>query len=102
MNTGKAGRAYPLKFQLTDASGNYVSAPSAVKSVTYQSTACGSFGGGTGTPQPAATSGNSGLQYDATANQYVYVWQTPSAPGCYTLTLTLDSGQTFQAYFNLS
>ncbi len=101
VNTGHPGRTFPVKFQLKDGTGAYVSALSAVTSITYTSVACGTLSSDPILSVTATASGASGLHYDSTANQYIYNWASPPQAGCYDLTLTLDSGQTFSAYFNL-
>jgi hypothetical protein len=99
VNSGKAGRTYPIKFQLKDSTGNYVSTLSAVRSITYSnSTACAS--GSTDSIEYSTTS-SSGLHYDSTANQFVYNWATPSAPGCYMLNVNLADGTTDLSLFSL-
>lgn len=99
VNVGQAGRTYPIKWQLKDYNGNFVSDLSVVKLGWFE---------GTTAPEDAPeaqvsadTSGASGLRYDFTANQYIFNWQTAKgfAGKEYVFVLWLDDGTVHIANF---
>ena len=100
VNSVKAGSAVPVKWQLTDANGGFISDLSAITSVQFNQSVC--QGAGTKVNNVTAQgSGTSGLRYDPIANQFIYNWKTAKtmAGKCYTLVLTLNDGSKYNAYF---
>jgi hypothetical protein len=103
LNVGNPGRTYPVKWQLKDTNGNYISDLASFTSLQYSVVGCGSFGGyATDALAEATSTGGTVLRYDATSNQFIYNWQTPNtSTACYILILTLRDGTTHLADFQM-
>jgi hypothetical protein len=101
-NVGNAGRTYPVKWQLTDANGAYVTDAVAGTTISVAHVSCPNGTAVTDTIDYASSTGGTALRYDSTANQYVYNWATPSTKGsCYRMTVTTPDGQAHTALFQL-
>lgn len=100
VNVAKAGRTIPVKWQLKDAAGNYVSALASLTSLLSAPIACGD--------EPSAivqedltSPGSTVFRYDATTNQFIFNWQSSSGwSGCRVLQLTLADGTQHWAKFS--
>jgi hypothetical protein len=103
VNTGNAGRTYPIKWWLKDASGNYVTTAVSATTINVAKVACSNLSGDpTDTIDYAADQGGTSLRYDSTANQYVYNWASPSTKNtCYRMTVTTPDGQLHAALFQM-
>jgi hypothetical protein len=99
INTGTAGRTYPVKFQVRDASDAVVTSLAAVASVKYEAVACDAFSGDPTDALEATATGGTGLRFEG--DQFVYDWTTPRSNGCYTLFVTLADGGVHRANFAL-
>lgn len=104
-NVGKAGRTFPEKWQLTDASGAYIRDLSTVTSIKYIQVQCPNGQALTSILDGVAdTSGSSGLRYDLTNEQFVFTWQTAKgwAGICVQLNVSLNDGTTHSALFQFT
>jgi hypothetical protein len=97
VNTVNAGRAVPVKFSLGGNQGLNILA--AGYPLTTQ-IACNTLATLDQIEQ-TVTAGSSGLSYDATSDQYTYVWKTDKswAGSCRQLTVKLNDGTSHQANF---
>ena len=97
-NSAKAGQAIPIKFSLSGNQGLDIIATGYPKVTSVNCTS-------SATVDPleeyVAVTANGGLNYDAGANQYNYVWKTQSAYAnkCFKFDLTLKDGTSHVAYF---
>jgi hypothetical protein len=99
VNTGRAGRTYPVKFQVRDQSGALVTDLAAVSSITYKQVSCGSFSGDPTDALETTATGGTSLRFEG--DQFIYNWKTPTTAGCYELFVTLADGGVHSANFSL-
>jgi hypothetical protein len=99
LNAMKAGAAVPVKFSLRGNQGLGIMASGYPKS---QQIVCGTSPA-TDAVEETATASNSGLTYDASSDQYVYVWKTSStmAGTCQQLVVKLADGTLHRANFQM-
>lgn len=96
-NVVNAGRAIPIKFSLSGNKGLNIFAPNSPSSGPV---ACNSSDEAI-VLVDTVTAGGSSLSYDASSDQYVYVWKTESswAGTCRQLVVTLKDGSIHRANF---
>jgi hypothetical protein len=92
VNVAKAGQGIPVKWRLTDSSGNPVSDPSSFYGLVSVSASCSSWTGATDVAEAYVT-GSSSLQYLGDG-YWQYNWKTVNswANTCRELTLTVRDG----------
>jgi hypothetical protein len=98
-NTVRAGQSIPMKFSLGGDRGMNIFAAGYPQS---SSISCTSSGAVYEPIESVATGSNSGLTYDAAADQYNYVWKTDSrwAGTCRRFALKLSDGSTLVHWAN--
>ena len=100
INEAKAGKTIPVKWQLSDASGNFVSDLSSFVSLLSAPMACDASPSSIVAEQ-LSSPGSTVFRYDSTTNQFIFNWQTASSwQGCRLLQLTLSDGTKHYAKFN--
>ena len=103
VNVVNAGRVIPIKWQLRDAGGAFVTDVSVVSGLLVMPVPCGTLATDFDNAVAADTSGASGLHFDGATNQFIFNWSTTRAMAgsCYAFVLQLDDGSEYPAYFRL-
>jgi len=97
LNLVSRGALVPIRWQLPDGHGGFVTDPSSFASATVGSLTCG-----TDPVQPLDDSfdGLAGLNYDESTNTFIYNWQTNASwTGCRKLTIKLRDSTTHELRF---
>jgi hypothetical protein len=103
--TSNYGSANPIKWQLRDASGNFITTTDSTTLLQAQAYAPGVCSGQASgaisvlySPTTGATGGST-FRYDTGNNQFIFNWDTSyvPGPGCYELELQLNDGSPIRA-----
>ncbi len=98
VNAANGGQTIPVKWQLTDASGNLISDLSSFTSLLQGPVACDVAPASIVVDDPTATTGATVFRFDGT--QFIYNWQTAKSwKGCFALVLNLKDGTQHVAKF---
>lgn len=101
INSGNAGRTYPIKWRLADGQGHPVTALSTFVDLRDSAMACDAAPEDVLEDQLTVTAAST-LQYDARDDQFIYHWRTvKGVTGCRLLQLTLADGSKHWAKFRL-
>ena len=97
LNLVTRGSLVPIRWQLPDGNGGFVSNTASFTSATVGSLTCGSA---TAVPLNDAASGPSGISFDAGTNTFTYNWQTNAGwTGCRKLSIKLRDGTMHELQF---
>lgn len=101
LNSVKAGKTIPVKWSIPSSTGGFISDTSIVKSIEVSPKTCISDPTDGSEVEDTSTTGNSGLRYDESTNQFIYNWKTNKSMkgNCYTLLLNLIDDSSHHAEF---
>ena len=103
VNVVRAGRTVPVKYELRDALGAFITDVESFASLTSGAMVCDAAAPEVEVEATDAA-GSTTIHYDAAANQFVYNWKTNAAwaGSCRALQLTLDDGTAHLAVFEFN
>lgn len=99
-NRAIAGRTFPIKFALEDATGRFISDPAAIAGITLASRVCGAAAADVAGEDTVVNP--EGLKYDPTTGVWHFNWQTlKSQAGCWQLEVRLADASVHPVAFEL-
>ncbi len=102
-NIGNSGRTYPIKWQLKDAAGNYITDGVALTTISVAKVACDNISGDASDAiDYAADTGGTSLRYDSHGEPArLQLVDAEHENSCYRMTVTTPDGKPHVALFQL-